>query len=67
MLIKNQPFSVNLGQGLSLMIGLPTIMNWENKSRPQSTKVGTLGFNTQTNSLEYWDGTDWYAAKMGKV
>lgn len=62
---KNSPLLIDLGQGLSLMIGLPTISSWNNTNRPKNAKAGTFGFNTQTKSLEYWDGTEWYSAEMG--
>jgi hypothetical protein len=61
---KQPPLFVNLGQGLSMMIGLPIIASWNTAGRPKNAKVGTLGFNFQTKSLEYWDGSDWYAANM---
>ena len=61
---KNQPLLIDIGQGLSLMIGLPTIASWQTKNRPKHAKRGTFGFNLDTKSLEYNDGTDWYSAKM---
>jgi hypothetical protein len=63
---KNSQFLIDLGQGLSLMIGLPTITSWNNATRPKKPKPGTIGFNIQTNSLEYWDGTSWYSAVMSE-
>lgn len=60
----NNPYLIDLGQGLSAMVGLPTIDTWETKKRPKNAKRGTFGFNSETYSLEYWDGTDWYAAAM---
>ena len=61
---NNKQLLVEVGQGLSLMIGLPTIPSWNAISRPKKPKVGTIGFNKQTNSLEYWDGKSWLAAPM---
>lgn len=61
---KNQPLLIDIGQGLSLMIGLPTIASWKTKDRPNTPKRGIFGFNTDTKSLEYFDGKDWYSAKM---
>lgn len=61
---KNQPLLIDIGQGLSLMIGLPTIASWKTKDRPKTPKRGTFGFNIDTKSLEYFDGKDWYSAKM---
>lgn len=58
---------LDIGEGLSLMIGLPTIATWKNNSRPKNAKPGTFGFNTQTNNLEFFDGKDWYGGLMGKA
>ena len=46
------------------MIGLPTIAQWRNTNRPKKARRGAFGFNTQTKSLEYWDGKDWYGANL---
>lgn len=61
---KNAPLIVDIGQGLSLMVGLPTIASWNTGTRPRDAKRGTFGFNSQTNNLEYWDGRRWLAAPM---
>lgn len=61
---KNSPIFVNIGQGMSMMIGLPTLTTWETASRPKNPKKGTFGFNTQTYCLEYWDGNVWYQSQM---
>ena len=61
---KNAPLLIDIGQGLSLMIGLPTIASWDTAGRPKKARRGTFGFNFQTNNLEYWDGTIWLAAPM---
>lgn len=61
---KNLPPLIDIGQGLSIMSGLPTIGSWDTKSRPKNARRGTFGFNFQTKALEYWDGTDWYAVAM---
>lgn len=63
---KNSPLLLDIGQGLSIMLGLPTITSWDSASRPAKAKPGTLGFNFQTNHLEYWDGTSWLAASMSE-
>ena len=64
---KNSPLLVDIGQGLSLMIGLPTITFWNTKGRPKKAKRGTFGFNFETNNLEYWDGAQWFQAPMGEL
>jgi hypothetical protein len=55
---------LEIGQGLAIMIGLPTITRWKNLTRPKTAKRGTFGFNTDTNSLEYWDGKSWFGATL---
>jgi hypothetical protein len=62
-----QPLYIDIGQGLSMLVGLPTVGSWDNDGRPKNAKSGTLGYNTQTRSVEYWDGTDWFAAKLSIV
>jgi len=64
---KNSPLFVEIGHGLSIMIGLPTIVSWETTNRPKKPKRGTFGFNLQTNSLEYWDGDNWLEAPMSEA
>lgn len=63
-MIKNQPVLIDIGQGLSLAIGLSAISNWTTAERPNTPKRGTFGFNSDTNSLEYSDGVNWYEARM---
>ena len=60
----NSPTYIEIGQGLSLMIGLPTISQWTNQKRPKNAKKGTFGFNADTSSVEYWDGKFWYQARL---
>ncbi|RJR26981.1 hypothetical protein C4561_04365 [candidate division WWE3 bacterium] len=59
-----QPIYIEIGKGLYKLVGMPSIGSWDTSLRPKNPKPGTLGFNTQTNSLEYWDGSDWLAAQM---
>ena len=61
---KKSPLLVDIGQGLSILAGLPTIESWDSGSRPKEPKKGTFGYNSQTNNLEYWNGSDWFAAPM---
>jgi len=63
---KNSPLFINMGSGLSMRIGLPLIISWDNENRPKKAQRGTFGFNTETQSLEYWDGESWYEIAMGK-
>ncbi|EKD91388.1 MAG: hypothetical protein ACD_30C00015G0008 [uncultured bacterium] len=62
---KNSPLLINIGEGLSIMAGLPRIASWDTAGRPKKPRPGTFGFNTQTKALEYWDGKDWLAAILG--
>ena len=61
---KNSTLFINIGKGLSMMVGLLTIASWNTASRPKKAKTGTFGFNIQTKSLEYWDGVSWFAASL---
>ncbi len=61
---KNSSVLINIGQGMSIMAGLPTISYWDEQQRPKNPKPGTIGFNTNTRSLEYWNGTDWLSAQL---
>lgn len=61
---SNQSLLLDIGEGLSLMIGLPTITAWKTNDRPKKAKEGTFGFNIQTNKLEYWNGSYWLEASM---
>ena len=63
---NNSPLFINIGPGLSTRIGLPLIVSWDSENRPQKAPRGTFGFNTETQSLEYWDGESWYEIAMGK-
>lgn len=58
---------MDLGQGFSLALGLPAINSWETKDRPKNPKRGSFGFNSQTNSLEYYNGIFWLEAGMTEV
>jgi hypothetical protein len=61
---KNHPLLIDIGEGLSLMLGIPTILTWNTSNRPQKPKRGTFGFNSETTSLEYWDGESWLKVEM---
>ena len=64
---KNAPLLVDIGSGLSLMIGLPRIATWETLNRPENPKRGIFGFNSQTNTLEYFDGKSWFEAPLSEA
>lgn len=41
------------------MIGKPRLSFWDTSSRPSSPRTGTYGFNSETNKIEFWNGTNW--------
>jgi hypothetical protein len=47
---KNSSVLINIGQGMSIMAGLPTINAWDEDKRPKNPKPGTIGFNTTSIS-----------------
>lgn len=63
---KNSQLLVDIGNGVTLAMGLPTLGSWKTSSRPKNAKRGTFGFNLETTSLEYWDGREWYRVGMTK-
>jgi hypothetical protein len=63
---SSSPIFMDIGQGLSVMLGIPTLTEWNTDSRPKNARQGTLGFNKQTNSLEYFNGKYWLEAALSK-
>jgi len=61
---KDSPLFIDVGQGLSLPIGQPTISTWNTPGRPKKPMKGAFGFNSQTNSLEFWNGAVWLTAQL---
>jgi hypothetical protein len=43
------------------------IPSWNNLGRPDKPKVGSFGFNFQTNNLEYWNGSYWIKLQMKRL
>jgi hypothetical protein len=66
MAAKDTTVLFDIGQGLSIMLGLPKIPSWKTAGRPKKAKQGTFGFNSQTNNLEYCNGSVWFAAPMSR-
>ena len=58
---------MDIGQDLSLMLGLPTVSSWTTNERPKNAKRGTFGYNSDTYSLEYYNGDYWFTAPMSRV
>lgn len=63
---RSKSILIDIGGGLSLMTSLTTVTSWNTRNRPKKPKEGVLGYNKQTGSLEYYDGSYWYAAVMEK-
>lgn len=61
---RSSQLLIEIGEGLSMVVGFPTISTWKNSGRPQRAKQGTLGFNEETGDLEYYDGESWFRASM---
>ena len=66
MVAKNTSLLMDIGQGLSVMLGFPLISSWNTRSRPKTAKRGTFGFNSKTNNLEYYNGYHWLKAPLSK-
>ena len=64
---KAYPLLINVGKDLYKMVGSPRVSSWQSKDRPENPSRGMLGFNTQTNELEYFDGNSWYATNMSRA
>jgi hypothetical protein len=64
---KNAPLYINIGGGLSAMVGLPRIATWNTSGRPVNPKRGTFGLNTETKKLEVWNGSLWYNVSLTKM
>ena len=62
----NKQLLIDIGDNLFIPVGLPTISSWTSKRRPEKPGLGTFGYNTQTNNLEYFDGKYWYGGSMNK-
>lgn len=60
----NQLRVIDIGRGQFMMADLPKITSWKTGQRPGKPKRGTLGFNSQTSQLEFFDGTAWFTASM---
>ena len=58
---------MDIGQGLSVRLHMPIISDWTSSGRPKKPKKGTIGFNSETNSLEFWNGSSWLTAILTKL
>jgi hypothetical protein len=63
---NNQSVLIDVGSGVSIISGLLRISSWKTSTRPKNPRSGTFGFNSQTSSLEYFNGSFWLEAVMKK-
>jgi len=56
---KNQPFYLEIGDGLSMILGAPRMVIWGTNGRPQNPRLGEFGFNDELNQIEIWNGQEW--------
>lgn len=54
---KNQPFYLDIGQGLSMMLGAPRLAVWGTNGRPQNPRLGEVGINDELGQIEVWIGS----------
>lgn len=43
------------------------VPTWNSLGRPSKAKAGTLGFNFETQCLEFWDGENWIQLQMTQI
>lgn len=58
---------MEVGNGLSTLVGNLKIPSWNNAGRPANPSPGTFGSNFQTNNLEFWNGYAWMSSPMTLV
>ncbi len=64
---KNSSLLIDIGQGIMMTLGFPTLILWNTDSRPKNPRRGTFGFNTETSSLEFFDGSSWFTGSMSQL
>jgi len=57
-------FVLDIGKGISIALGTPKISTWDFRTRPKKVNSGVIGLNTQTNTIELFDGKKWLVAFM---
>ena len=55
----NANLYLGIGSNLSIELGLPRLPNWNTAGRPSPAKNFVYGFNTDTSTLEMWNGAAW--------
>jgi len=56
-----------MGGNTSSLITERRVPTWNTPGRPKKPKMGTFGFNFQTNNLEFWNGKRWLSLRMRKI
>lgn len=64
---KNSSLLIDIGQGIMMTLGFPTLVLWNTDSRPKNPKRGTIGFNVETNNLEFFDGSFWFGGTLSQL
>jgi hypothetical protein len=57
--VSNAELYLDIGSGLSMRLGGPRIPMWNTSGRPAAPLDGIYGLNTDTNTIEAWNGTTW--------
>ena len=66
--LSNFSNEVTLPSGHTLKIdGNLEVASWNNANRPNSPQVGYLGYNTEEEALEIYNGTEWQSAGSAKL
>lgn len=60
-------FLIDIGQDQYMVLGQPKVATWKTDERPAKARQGTFGFNIQTMSLEYYNGSYWLTVAMDKA
>ena len=66
--LSNFSNEVTLPSGHTLKIdGNLEVASWNNAGRPNSPQVGYLGYNTEEEAIEIYNGTEWQSAGSAKL
>ena len=66
--LSNFSNEVTLPSGHTLKIdGNLEVGSWNNANRPNNPQVGYLGYNTEEEALEIYNGTEWQSAGSAKL
>lgn len=54
---------MDIGNNLSIRLAQSRISSWETAGRP-NTKTGKIGYNSDLDCVEFYDGASWRSLKM---